>query len=140
MDFSEQPAGKAERRAALTESIIRGQQPETGPSARDRLEEILGPDAVAELHEHLLGLVEREEVEPEPLDVFGNIAAAQAEKKARLVDALLGRKSPSANEPAVSSGFDGGARSGQPWPRRAETHDELVARILRSRADRGVRF
>jgi hypothetical protein len=40
---------------------------------------------------------------------------------------------------AAGQGFDGGARPGQ--PRRVETHDETLVRLLRSRAaDRGAAF
>jgi hypothetical protein len=127
--------GPAERKAALTESIIAGQQPEPS-TARARLEELLGADALMRLDERLLELLTDEQGEPEPT-FFEGLAAHQAEQRLRLRDALLGRAPEETPEPGVSS-FDGGARQ---TPQPPPSHEQTLTELLRSgSADVGANF
>jgi hypothetical protein len=85
----------------------------------------------------------REEPEPEPVPgqgFFAGAAAAKAERRQALVDALTGRSEQRRDERGrFSGGFDGGARAPAPQPR--EGHDAWLGRLLRTRAaDTGARF
>jgi hypothetical protein len=88
----------------------------------------------------LLG--ERREQEPASVpDFFTSAATAKAERQRALLDIVTGRmpEQPRDKRGRFTSGFDGGARPAVPPP--AESHDETLVRILRSReADSGAGF
>jgi hypothetical protein len=88
--------------------------------ARAQLERLLTPETLAELDLRVLALVtgQAPEPEPEPMGLLEAAAAAKAERKRAVLDAVLGR----APAPArASPGLDGGART---TPERPKTHDQ----------------
>jgi hypothetical protein len=132
--------GKAERRQALTASIIAGQQPEPG-TAREQLERLLGREELERLEHRLLDLLLAEQGEPEPEPAFFDaLAAHQAEERLRLRDALLGRPTPEATTtPTGVASFDGGARQSPMQP--SPTHEQTLIAVLRSgEANVGANF
>jgi hypothetical protein len=97
---------------------------------------IAGLDVAAvELDAAVAALEGEQEPEPEP-PILDAVAAAQAAQKRALVDALTGRSARPSPE-ASSGSLDGGAR--QTPPAKPETHEQMLARVLRSgEADAGA--
>jgi hypothetical protein len=90
MNFAAVAAEKAERKAALYEALTATRAEET--SARDRLEQLLDADSLAELDRRVLALVSGEgELEPEPA-LLEVLATAKDARRQTLVDAVLGRR------------------------------------------------
>jgi hypothetical protein len=118
---------KAERDAPLLAKLI-GTDTDAGTNpAHERVEK-----ALAELDAALAALEGEGEPEVPLLDA---VAAAQAAQKRGLIDALTGRN---VQMPSGATGLDGGARA---TPKRAETHEQMLARVLRSgEADAGTSF
>jgi hypothetical protein len=100
---------------------------------------VLADGAIAKQEQReRLGRIFAPPPEPESADaVLDELVGAVAERIVERVQAV--ELEPEPEGPSRGSGFDGGARRDQ--PRRVETHDETLVRILRTRAaDRGVAF
>jgi hypothetical protein len=123
--FAAHAARKAELHAPILEKLLAGT--DAGTSPRERVEK-----ALAELGAALDAL----EGEPEPeVPLLDAIEAAKSARNHALIAALTGRN---VQMPAGATGLDGGARS---TPQRAETHEQMLARVLSSReADSGASF
>jgi len=109
----------------------------------------LDGETLAEVDENaaaLARLLERRRVEErtvEPPGPFDDMAGARARRKAQLASIFTGG-AVQARDPrgrfAGTAAFHGGARE-QPVPRRGETHDETLSRLLRTgEANAGGRF
>jgi hypothetical protein len=131
---------KAERRRGLHEALTGGPPPEPGVSARDRLEQLLDPETLATVDEHMLTLLaEREPADTDVTATATSAPASKADRKRALADALHGHRPQPPETTRPSAGFDGGARAAVPPP--PPSHDEWLAQVIRTRAaDRGVGF
>jgi hypothetical protein len=112
-------ARKAARDAPLLAKLIATPTDADTDPARDRLRR-----AVAELDAALAAL--ESEPEPAPESVLDAARVARETRRRALVDAALGRTQTPA---AATTGLDGGARQ---TPERPETHDQTLARVLRT--------
>jgi hypothetical protein len=125
-------AAHAARKAELQRPLIEALTTTpayAGTSARERLEQLLTPETLADLDERVLALVtEENENETEPKVPFLDaVAAAQEAQRRALVDAVTGR---SARAPAEATGsLDGGARQ---TPAKPQTHEQTLIAVLRS--------
>jgi hypothetical protein len=136
-------AEKAERRRALLAALTGAPFGEDIGDAREQLRARLGPDALAELDQRLLDLLQPEDEQggqAEPIRVFDAIVASQAARRIAFANTLIGRGTPSeAVEPTTPGGFDGGART--PAPPKPPTDGEWLADVLKNRrADVGSRL
>jgi hypothetical protein len=129
-------AEKTARQQALLAALSGPLTVDRSGDPRERLAAKLGPDALAELDEKLLALLSDESAGPdeqdEPPGVFAAIAKSQAERRAAITDALLGRRAPAAPRPQRAHGFDGGARATIAPP--PPTEGEWLGTVLRSRS------
>jgi hypothetical protein len=132
MDFDAIAAAKAEQQARLIAALT-ATPADAGGSARERLEQLLDAETVADLDQAVLALVEGESPSEEP-DVLSAARDATVERRTALVEALLGRRRAD-GEQRVGGGLDGGARQ---TPSVPETHGQMLIRLLRDgQADAG---
>jgi hypothetical protein len=152
LDFDALAAARVARKAALVRTVAAGGAEPATPTARQRLEQLLDADTLAELDEHVLSIVapdgsetEISEPEPEP-GFFDLVRSGQEAGRRTFMDAVLGRP-PAPPAPTerdergrfVRGGFDGGARRSAPPP--PQTHEQWLVSLLGTHpADRPGRF
>jgi hypothetical protein len=126
-------ADKAERHAELLAKLHGSPADAAKHPAYERVEKALG-----ELDAALEELEGAAEPEAEPVTFLEAAAAAKAERKRALIDALTSRPQPrnERGQFTPTPGLDGGARK---TPERRETHEDTLARVLQDgSADVGV--